>query len=104
MLRYLFSTYMTSFSAYHFPVVFIFVTESIFFSTGSDVTGNDLTGNDVGSHVTGNDVCLVTGSDIIFPALFLTMVVAQNVGTHPTDRGKWRHFGKWGRKVNEIVK
>ena len=43
---------------------------------GIDVS--QVTGSDV-SHMTGSDVSHVTGSDVIFPALFLTRVVAQNV-------------------------
>ena len=56
--------------------------------TGKDVTGSDVsqvTGSDVShmtgsivSHVTGSDI--ITGSDVIFPALFsLKRVVVQNV-------------------------
>ena len=41
-------------------------------ATGSDFTRNDVTVR----HMTGGDI---TGSDVIFPCFFLTMVVVQNV-------------------------
>jgi hypothetical protein len=44
-------------------------------SPKNDVTGGDVTGSDV----TGSDVSHVTGSDVIFSRLFLTIVVVQNV-------------------------
>jgi len=107
MQRYLFSAYMTSFSAYHFPVffrnIFIFVTESIFFL--SEMTSPEMT-----SEVTWPEVTLFTWPEVTsFSALFSYYSSSTKCwytphpakGTFCTTtivrkkRGKWRHFPLW---------
>jgi len=58
-----------------------------------EVTSPEVIGNDV-SHVSGSDF---TGSDVIFPRFFLSIVVVQNVGTHPTPPLQWCIKGRLAR-------